>query len=59
MKLAYAEMRLIVARLLFNFDLRLADGEQSFDWGEQETYIFWEKRALNVVVTPVQGAKTD
>lgn len=55
MKLAYAEMRIIVARIVFAFDLSLADKTDRFDWGEQETYIFWEKRPLNVVLTPSQG----
>ncbi|KAF3041317.1 hypothetical protein E8E12_005609 [Didymella heteroderae] len=52
MKLAYAEMRIIVARLVFAFDLKLANKHDSFDWGEQESYILWEKRPLNVVLAP-------
>jgi cytochrome P450 len=55
LKLAYAEMRIIVARMIFAFDLRLADETDRFDWGEQETYILWEKRPLNVVLAPAQG----
>jgi hypothetical protein len=39
-------MRLTLARLLFSFDLRMV-GEPR-DFGEQKTYIFWEKSALNV-----------
>jgi cytochrome P450 len=56
MKLAYAEMRIIIAKVLFSFDIRLVDREDCFDWGEQETYITWEKRPLNVVVSSGQGA---
>ena len=40
-KLAYAEMRYILARLLFAFDISLADSTDKFDWGDQETHIFW------------------
>lgn len=57
LKLAYAEMRIIVARMIFAFDLTLADATDKFDWGEQETYILWEKRPLNVVVT--EANRTD
>ena len=50
LKLAYAELRVVIARVIYAFDLRLADEKDRFDWGEQETYILWEKRPLNVVV---------
>ncbi len=50
LKLAYAEMRIVVARVVYSFDLRLADDKDRFDWGEQNTYITWEKRPLKVVV---------
>ena len=46
--LAYAEMRLILARLFFTFDIELADAADVWDWGAQEAFIFWEKRPLNV-----------
>lgn len=51
MKLAYAELRVTLARLLFAFDIRLADGEDRWDWGEQDTYIFWASEAFPVPVT--------
>lgn len=50
MKLAYAEMRLILARLLYAFDISLADAEDVWDWGSQKTFIFWEKEPLRVVL---------
>lgn len=53
--LAYAEMRLILARLLFMFDLRLADDEDVWDWGTQKTFIFWEKKALKVKLSLARG----
>jgi cytochrome P450 len=49
-KLAYAEMRLVLARLLYVFDISLADEKDIWDWGEQETYIFWEKKALRATL---------
>jgi cytochrome P450 len=42
--LAYAEMRLIMARLLFKFDIELAPREQS--WLEQKAYMIWDKPEL-------------
>lgn len=41
MKLANAELRLTLARLLFAFDISLADENDRYDWGEQNTYILW------------------
>ena len=42
--LAFAEMRLILARVLWNFDLELC--EESADWAEQKSSTLWEKPAL-------------
>lgn len=41
MKLAYAEMRVVLARLVWGFDLKLADNGDKWDWGRQNTHIFW------------------
>lgn len=49
LSLAYAEMRLALARILFNFDLELH--QDSLSWNEQEVYVFWQKGALNVKLT--------
>ena len=46
MKLALAEMRSAIARLLFTFDVAAVDEVR--DFGEQKTFIFWEKEDLNV-----------
>ncbi len=49
--LAYVEMRLILARVLWNFDLQIA--EDSLDWmRKQRIYNLWEKGKLNVYLTP-------
>ncbi|KAE8548391.1 hypothetical protein TMatcc_010798 [Talaromyces marneffei ATCC 18224] len=48
--LAYAEMRLVLARLLFDFEMRLADPD--LDWLNHKSYVLWSKPALNVYLTP-------
>ncbi|KAF6802058.1 trichothecene c-15 hydroxylase [Colletotrichum sojae] len=49
--LAYAEMRPILARVIWNFDIRLAD--DSLDWAnESEVYVPWQKGPVNVYLTP-------
>ncbi|PWY68979.1 cytochrome P450 [Aspergillus sclerotioniger CBS 115572] len=42
--LAYAEMRVILARVLWNFDIELC--EESLDWYNQKSYSLWEKPPL-------------
>jgi cytochrome P450 len=46
--LAYAEMRLILARVLYNFDLQPVD--ENNHWMDQRTYTLWEKRPLDVLL---------
>ncbi|KAF2101263.1 cytochrome P450 monooxygenase [Rhizodiscina lignyota] len=47
--LAYAEMKLILARIIFNFDLQLVDKE--LKWMEQQkVYVLWQKPELMVKV---------
>ncbi|KAF8867033.1 putative cytochrome P450 monooxygenase [Acephala macrosclerotiorum] len=41
---AYNEMRVILARVLWNFDLVLE--KESASWNEQKTFTLWEKGAL-------------
>ncbi|PSN63043.1 putative cytochrome P450 [Corynespora cassiicola Philippines] len=50
--LAYAEMRLILATILWNFDLQLAPGQEK--WLDQKIYLVWEKHPLMVKFTPVK-----
>ncbi|KAH5023299.1 hypothetical protein HBH70_064800 [Parastagonospora nodorum] len=42
--LAYHEMRLIMAKILYNFDLEL--NPESEGWEDQQTFILWEKKPL-------------
>lgn len=49
--LALAEMRIILARVLFNFDLELVQPDK--DWIEKmPAFTFWEKSPLMVKLTP-------
>ncbi|KAJ5573605.1 uncharacterized protein N7459_008032 [Penicillium hispanicum] len=48
--LAYVEMRIILARMIFNFDMDLE--ETGSDWLDQECYVIWKKPALMVRLTP-------
>ncbi|KAI1388851.1 putative cytochrome P450 [Hypoxylon trugodes] len=51
--LAYAEMRLILARIIYEFDLKLSD--DSKNWIErQKTFALWDRIPLYVNLTPVE-----
>ncbi|KAH7412332.1 cytochrome P450 [Phaeosphaeria sp. MPI-PUGE-AT-0046c] len=41
MKLAYSEMRLVLARLVWGFDMKLGDTKDRWDWGAQKSYMLW------------------
>jgi cytochrome P450 len=51
-KFAWAEMRLILARLLYAFDITWDVAPRIKDWGEQQTFIFWQKDPLMVRLKP-------
>lgn len=46
--LAYLEMRLILARLLWNFDFELVN--KNFEWTQQKAFVVWDKQPLMVHV---------
>jgi len=49
--LAYVEIRLVLARLVWNFDLKLH--ESSRNWIENsEVYLVWKKPELKMYLTP-------
>lgn len=48
--LAYHEMRVILAKVLWHFDLSLC--EESLNWLDQKSYNVWEKPPLFVRLTP-------
>ncbi|KAI0180479.1 cytochrome P450 [Hypoxylon sp. FL1284] len=51
--LAYAEMRLILAKIIFNFDIRIHDDSRKW-LDTQKFFVFWEKPSLNVYMIPVK-----
>lgn len=51
--LAYAEMRLVLARLVFNFDMSLAPESRSWATG-QKVFFFWDKPPLWTCYKPRQ-----
>lgn len=53
--LAYNEMRVILARLLWNFDLELC-AESKDTWTKQYTYTLWEKRPLMCQLRDIRGS---
>jgi hypothetical protein len=44
--LAYSELRLILAKVMYHFDLSLVP--ESVGWDKQKTFLLWEKRKLMV-----------
>ncbi|KAK1516903.1 averantin oxidoreductase [Colletotrichum costaricense] len=50
--LAWHEMRLILAKTLWNFDLSLC--QESENWSDQKSYILWEKHPLMVTIKSVR-----
>jgi len=44
--LAYNEMRSVMARMLWHFDMELAENAEA--WNKQLCYLFWEKPPLKV-----------
>lgn len=45
--MAYAEMRLTMAKIIWHFDLELAEPGRDW-WNEQGTYLVWEKIPLMI-----------
>lgn len=52
-RLAIAEMRLLLAKMLWHFDFELADPET--DWyRKMKAFMVWNKDVLQVRLTPVE-----
>lgn len=49
--LAYVEMRLVLARLLWDFDLELGDNVKK--WDDARVFLIWEKNPLWIRLKPV------
>jgi hypothetical protein len=48
--MAYVEMRMILVRMLWNFDYKLCDESQN--WLDQKVYLVWRKNPLMVQLKP-------
>ncbi|KAG8167371.1 hypothetical protein KVR01_003060 [Diaporthe batatas] len=57
MNLAYAEMRLILARIIFNFDISLAPESRTWTSG-QKLFFFWKKPPLWTYYKPRKEGTT-
>lgn len=55
--LAYAEMRSILTRVIWNFDMALVKPEENWIDGNG-MYGLWDKKPLNVYLTPRKDGKT-
>ncbi|KJK60354.1 Cytochrome P450 [Aspergillus parasiticus SU-1] len=55
--LAYAEMRTILAKILWHFDVQL--DERSADWANSKSYIVWEKGPLWLKLHPRECTTRD
>lgn len=49
--MAYHEMRLIIAKVLYQFDLELCP--ESRNWQDQDTHVLWQKKPLMCKLTLV------
>jgi hypothetical protein len=49
-------MRLILARVVYSFDMKLA--ADSSGWLDQRSYTLWEKKPLLVYLTPRADGET-
>ncbi|KAK8108991.1 cytochrome P450 [Apiospora sp. TS-2023a] len=56
--MAYHEIRLLAAKVLFNFNLELC--EESRNWMEQKVFVLWEKNPLMCKLTALNtyGTRT-
>ncbi|RYP61837.1 hypothetical protein DL771_009987 [Monosporascus sp. 5C6A] len=51
--LAYAEMRLILSKIIWHFDMVIDDGSRRW-LPDQKVYILWDKPDLNIYLTPIR-----
>jgi cytochrome P450 len=50
-QLAWVELRVILARLLWNFDMEIPEGSKPLKWTEQKIFWAWDKRPVNVALS--------
>ena len=56
LSMAYHETRLLLAKVLYNFDLELAPGNEN--WINQPVYTLWEKKPLLLKLKPAKRVST-
>ena len=54
-QLAYAELHMVLAKLLWHFDLNAAPGGRNTEWLEQKTYAMVNLNPFDVQLTEVSG----
>lgn len=55
--LAYAEMRLILTRFLWKFDIEPLPGWE--EWDKQRVYLLWEKKGLKLKLSVAAHVPAD
>lgn len=50
--LAWMELRLILARVIWNFNINLPIGSSGLDLATLKTFRVWEKKTIDVILTP-------
>lgn len=53
--LAWAEMRIILARLMWHFDIEMLDASR--DWEKQKVFVLWDKPSLMVKLKVREGVE--
>ena len=53
--MAYVEMRMIMVKMLWNFDYELYD--ENDNWLDQKVYLVWKKEPLMVQLKPRKDVK--
>lgn len=53
--MAYVEMRMIMVKMLWNFDYELCD--ENDNWLDQKVYLVWKKEPLMVQLKPRKDVK--
>ena len=58
-RLGEAETRLVLTKMIFNFDIELCpETEAAGPWSDQQVFLSWQKKPLYVRLTPVDKDKS-
>ena len=55
--MAYSEMRSILARMLWHFEMELCD--ESLGWIDQKVHVLWQKPELKVKLSKRVGSEKE